>query len=30
VRLPTGTPARFAVDTRRICLFDPATDRRIA
>jgi multiple sugar transport system ATP-binding protein len=30
VRLPTGAPARFALDTRRICLFDPATDRRIA
>ncbi len=29
-RLAIGTPARFSVDTRRICLFDPATDRLIA
>ncbi|WP_426954530.1 ABC transporter ATP-binding protein [Muricoccus radiodurans] len=30
VRMPVGAPARFAVDTRRICLFDPSTDRLIA
>jgi multiple sugar transport system ATP-binding protein len=30
VRLAVDQPGRFAVDTRRICLFDPATDRLIA
>jgi multiple sugar transport system ATP-binding protein len=30
VRLQPGTAARFAVDTRRICLFDPQTERLIA
>ncbi|MGG5889730.1 ABC transporter ATP-binding protein [Falsiroseomonas sp. HC035] len=30
VRLAVDAPGRFAVDTRRICLFDPATDRLIA
>ncbi len=28
-RLPIGVPARFAVDTRKICLFDPDTERLI-
>ena len=30
IRLANGAPARFAVDTRKICLFDPATERLIA
>ena len=30
VRLNVGELARFAVDTRRICLFDPETERLIA
>ena len=30
VRLRPGSSARFALDTRRICLFDPSTDRLIA
>jgi len=30
VRPVVGGAARFAVDTRRICLFDPATERLIA
>jgi multiple sugar transport system ATP-binding protein len=30
VRLEPGGAARFSVDTRRICLFDPATERLIA
>ena len=28
--LSVGERARFAVDTRRICLFDPVTERLIA
>ncbi len=30
IRLPIGAAAPFAVDTRRICLFDPETERLIA
>jgi multiple sugar transport system ATP-binding protein len=30
VRLPTGAPGQFSVDTRRICIFDPGTERLIA
>jgi multiple sugar transport system ATP-binding protein len=30
IRLQPGTVARFAVDTRKICLFDPKTQRLIA
>ncbi|MBR0664339.1 sn-glycerol-3-phosphate ABC transporter ATP-binding protein UgpC [Roseomonas hellenica] len=30
IRLPVGAPARFALDTRKLCLFDPATERLIA
>ena len=30
VRLSVGEVARFAVDTRRICLFDPETEQLIA
>jgi multiple sugar transport system ATP-binding protein len=30
IRLPTGGMADFAVDTRKICLFDPTTERLIA
>ena len=30
LRLAPGTNARFAVDTRKICLFDPQTELRIA
>jgi multiple sugar transport system ATP-binding protein len=30
IRLPTGKMADFAVDTRKICLFDPTTERLIA
>jgi multiple sugar transport system ATP-binding protein len=29
VRLKPGEPARFALDTRKICLFDLVTERRI-
>ena len=29
-RMPIGAPARFAVDARKLCLFDPATERLIA
>jgi multiple sugar transport system ATP-binding protein len=29
VKLKAGELARFAVDTRKICLFDPATERLI-
>jgi multiple sugar transport system ATP-binding protein len=29
VRVSHGAPARFALDTRKICLFDPATERLI-
>jgi multiple sugar transport system ATP-binding protein len=29
VRLRTGSSARFAVDTRKICLFDPTTEQLI-
>ena len=30
IKLPTGRPASFSVDTRTICLFDPQTERLIA
>jgi multiple sugar transport system ATP-binding protein len=30
IRVPAGAIAAFAVDTRRICLFDPSTERLIA
>jgi multiple sugar transport system ATP-binding protein len=30
IRLQPGTTARFAVDTRKICLFNPQTERLIA
>jgi len=30
IRLKPGEQARFALDTRKICLFDPATERLIA
>ena len=30
IRLRSGETARFALDTRKICLFDPASERRIA
>jgi multiple sugar transport system ATP-binding protein len=30
VRLASGQPASFVVDTRTVCLFDPATERLIA
>jgi multiple sugar transport system ATP-binding protein len=30
VHLPVGAPARFALDTRKLCLFDPATEHLIA
>jgi multiple sugar transport system ATP-binding protein len=30
IRLQPGSTARFAVDTRKICLFDPQTERLIA
>src|SRR5216683_1166318 len=30
IKLPTGRAARFSVDTRTICLFDPQTERLIA
>jgi multiple sugar transport system ATP-binding protein len=30
IRLTHGAPAEFAVDTRKICLFDPTTERLIA
>ena len=30
VRLPVGSNSRFAVDVRKLCLFDPATERLIA
>ena len=30
IKLPTGQPASFSVDTRTICLFDPQTERLIA
>jgi multiple sugar transport system ATP-binding protein len=30
IRLRAGATARFAVDTRKICLFDPQTERLIA
>jgi multiple sugar transport system ATP-binding protein len=29
VRVAHGAPSRFALDTRKICLFDPATERLI-
>jgi multiple sugar transport system ATP-binding protein len=29
-RLETGKLAQFAADARKICLFDPATERLIA
>ena len=29
-RFIPGLPARFAIDTRKACLFDPATERLIA
>jgi multiple sugar transport system ATP-binding protein len=29
IRLRAGEAARFSVDTRKICLFDPATERLI-
>ena len=29
IRLPSGAVASFAVDTRKICLFDPSTERLI-
>ena len=29
IRPTAGAPAAFALDTRRICLFDPATERLI-
>ena len=28
--VPVGAPATFSVDTRKICLFDPETERLIA
>jgi multiple sugar transport system ATP-binding protein len=30
LRLRSGESARFAIDSRKICLFDPATGDRIA
>jgi multiple sugar transport system ATP-binding protein len=30
IRLTPGSRARFTIDTRKICLFDPATERLIA
>jgi multiple sugar transport system ATP-binding protein len=30
IKLPPGRPARFSIDTRTICLFDPQTERLIA
>ena len=30
IRLANGAAARFAVDTRKLCLFDPQTERLIA
>jgi multiple sugar transport system ATP-binding protein len=30
VRLSAGSAARFSVDTRRVCLFDPSTEQLIA
>jgi multiple sugar transport system ATP-binding protein len=30
IRPTPGAPASFALDTRRICLFDPVTERLIA
>jgi len=30
VRPTSGAPATFALDTRRVCLFDPKTERLIA
>ncbi|MBV8168254.1 MAG: ATP-binding cassette domain-containing protein, partial [Alphaproteobacteria bacterium] len=30
VRLTVGAPARFTLDTRKACLFDPATERLIS
>jgi multiple sugar transport system ATP-binding protein len=30
IRLEAGAPARFALDTRKICLFDPDTERLIS
>ncbi len=30
IRIAAGDTSRFAVDTRKICLFDPATEARIA
>ena len=30
IRPAIGAEARFAIDTRRACLFDPATERLIA
>jgi multiple sugar transport system ATP-binding protein len=30
IRLAPGKPARFAADTRKLCLFDPTTERLIA
>ena len=29
IRLPLGAPARFAIDVRKICVFDPVTERLI-
>jgi multiple sugar transport system ATP-binding protein len=29
IRLKPGERARFSLDTRKICLFDPATERLI-
>jgi multiple sugar transport system ATP-binding protein len=30
IRLVNGAPSRFAVDARKLCLFDPQTQRLIA
>ena len=30
VKLPVGAAARFAVDTRKVCVFDPESERLIA
>jgi multiple sugar transport system ATP-binding protein len=30
VRLPLGATRQFAVDTRKVCLFDPRSERLIA
>jgi hypothetical protein len=29
-RPPAGVPAEFSLDLRKVCLFDPGTQRRIA